>query len=241
MEIQNRSREHWPKKQEYIYGLRERFDCRIRYIGKTDHLRRRLGSHCRETKPCHRTNWIQSVLKRGGVIEIVILAKIPNWCPWQRCEQAWIRHGILEGWPLTNSTFGGEGCYLPSEETRKKMSDAKKGKPLSAAHREKCSANLVKFRGRPHTEESKAKLRALQTGRKHGKEQLLRKSRSSRTISPGTVQDVLARIAKGEGHVAIAKATGISQTSVSAIRNGKLMYLEDDERRAIRELPSASR
>jgi len=66
------------------------------------------------------------------------------------------------GFELANKTSGGEGCSA-DEATRKRLSELKKGKPLSAEHRAKLAIvrkgnqNAKGLKGRPQTPEHKAK------------------------------------------------------------------------------------
>ena len=65
---------------------------------------------------------------------------------------------------LYNKTDGGEGPSNPSTKTRKKMSDVKKGKPLSKEHKRKISeAN----KGKTLSEETRNKLSEANKGEKH--------------------------------------------------------------------------
>ena len=89
-----------------------------------------------------------------------------------------------------NLTYGGEGCGVPSEETRRKMSEAsigithseetrrkisearkgKKRSPFSEEHRRKMSEALKgKKRGTP-SEETRRKISKANTGKKHSEE-----------------------------------------------------------------------
>lgn len=62
--------------------------------------------------------------------------------------------------PEYNLTYGGEGGTL-AEESRKKIGDANRGKKMPPSFTEKRRAFLT---GRKHTEETKAKMRAVQKG-----------------------------------------------------------------------------
>lgn len=59
---------------------------------------------------------------------------------------------------LTNMTDGGDGANNPSEETRKKLAEYRKGKLLNAEIRKKMSESRRKRGGIPHTEEARRKI-----------------------------------------------------------------------------------
>ena len=79
------------------------------------------------------------------------------------------KHGRIdlgEGY-LINKTDGGEGNngWIVSEETRRKLSEASKGKTHTEETRKKLSEAS---KGRIHTEESRRKMSELKKGRKRG-------------------------------------------------------------------------
>ena len=79
------------------------------------------------------------------------------------------KHGRIdlgEGY-LINKTDGGDGNngYIVSEETRRKLSEASKGKTHTEETRKKLSEAS---KGRIHTEESRRKMSELKKGRKRG-------------------------------------------------------------------------
>lgn len=67
-----------------------------------------------------------------------------------------------------NCTDGGDMSYIPSEETRRKYSDARKGVPLSEKTKQTMSKNRKgsgnAFYGKHHTEESKRKISESRKG-----------------------------------------------------------------------------
>lgn len=99
-----------------IYGL---YDPRglfpkIRYIGKTNDLPRRLAQHINR---CHderndKALWIRELLHRGRIPKARVLARTSE-RRWRQVERAWIRRGRRRGWPLLNETDGGEGPGRP--------------------------------------------------------------------------------------------------------------------------------
>ena len=145
-------------KKIYIYGLVRLLDHRawhlppdivvwilysqIRYVGKTDDLRKRYLAHLRDSKvgATHHDHWINSCLRDGGKIGIVVI-EISTDVEWQERERFWIAwYNAHFSGQLTNHTKGGENpppgttAHPVSEETKQKLRNAKLGKPLSPAH-----------------------------------------------------------------------------------------------------------
>lgn len=138
-----------------IYVLTEP-DGRIRYVGKTiKSLKRRFGLHLTESRMgaiSHRCNWIRSLLSKGFLPLIQFVGEVGgNGC---REEVAWIKYFRDEGLSLVNGTDGGDGvlgykyssedivkkkAWRASPETRKRMSDSRKGVKRSLEFKAKMS------------------------------------------------------------------------------------------------------
>ena len=104
---------------------------------------------------------------------------------------------------LHNRSDGGEGSSNPSEETRKKMSEAKKGKKHSEEtrkkHSENCRGSKNHFYGKYHTEETKEKLKEINIGKNLSEETKLKISKSGvgRILSEETIKNI-SEAKKGE-------------------------------------------
>jgi len=147
----------------YIYALIDPFTKEIRYIGKSIRPKERLTNHCNEKSKTWRTNWIQSVLKKGKRPEISILQSLEDNEDWQKAEIQWIKRGKKLGWRLTNCTDGGDGLVNPPEEVKKKIAKTWIGRK----HSEKTKRLIgKKSKGRKHSEKSKEHMRKLMKGRK---------------------------------------------------------------------------
>ena len=128
-------------------------------IGKTE--KRAYSIHFRNN------HWNNIVKKYGYYVEIIydnltwLLA-----CQMEQCLIKEYGRVDLGTGNLVNMTDGGEGTFgvIRSEETRKKMSEAKKGKPLTEETRKNMS-NACK--GRKHSEETKLKFSILRKGENH--------------------------------------------------------------------------
>ena len=131
----------------YIYALVDPSTKEIRYIGKTTQPKERLQNQCNDKSVTWRTNWIQSVLKRGERPELVILETLSDDSDWQTVEKEWIARGRKAGWRLTNCTDGGDGVVNLTGPSKDRL--------------------LRTWRGRKHTEETKRKIGQASRGRKH--------------------------------------------------------------------------
>ena len=106
----------------YIYGLKCPHSGAVRYIGKSNNPSKRLRAHIygamRHVYNHHAARWIRKLQESGLRPELRILELVPAGKDWRAAERDWIKRALDLGWPLTNSTAGGEGLdYLnPSDE-----------------------------------------------------------------------------------------------------------------------------
>ena len=105
--------------QYYIYQHRKADTNEIFYVGK--------GTRNRANKTHGRSEHWQRVVKKHGIIVEFIVKNIDEELA-LLCEQEAINIYKKRGIKLVNHTNGGEGVSNPSDEVRKKMSLAKKGK-----------------------------------------------------------------------------------------------------------------
>jgi NUMOD3 motif len=119
----------------------------------TKTLTARLKGHLRNAgEKNHRAYWIRSLLAAGVKPEIAEVEVVPV-SDRAAAEQCWIAFYRAQGARLVNATDGGEGAtgFKMSPEARRKMSEAKKGKP---------QPHLLAYRlGVPHSEETKERIR----------------------------------------------------------------------------------
>jgi len=94
----------------YIYALVDPRDKRVRYIGKTNDVTRRLEQHfySMDGNSPHKERWIASLKSKGlkPIIEVVEECTEENWI---EREQFWIAKYREKYNDLTNLTEGGEG------------------------------------------------------------------------------------------------------------------------------------
>lgn len=179
-----------------IYWLSDPETGEMRYVGKTKQtLQKRYYYHCHPDGKSHNTKWINSLLKKSLRPNINVLQTLSSEDDMNMAEVYWIAYFKSVGCRLTNECIGGRGgsikgkkrkpCSeetkrkisiakkgkkqkLHSEEARKRMSDIKKGKKLSDEHRQKLSlAHKGKKRG-PVSEETKRKISVATFGKSRG-------------------------------------------------------------------------
>lgn len=154
------------KKQGIIYKIVNILNGKI-YIGKTvQKLNERVKQHLRNKY----ISGIDGALKKYGLenfkVEVVEKCTIDIL---DEREKFWIAFYDCKSPNGYNLTDGGEGISNPSQETRKKLSKASKGRPLPESARENLSivnsGEGNPFFGRHHTEETKNKISNSLKGR----------------------------------------------------------------------------
>ncbi len=110
-------------------------DGQIRYIGQAVNPPYRIREHHNPRLLCtktHKNDWIRSLLAHGewAVLRVLLWVPLPDA---NVAEIAYIAEARQRGLPLTNATNGGHGAtgHVKSEETRRKLSLAHKGKAQS--------------------------------------------------------------------------------------------------------------
>ena len=109
-----------------------------RYVGQTGmKLHQRLARHRAFAK--HGSRPLDHWMRSGAVVSIVPLVVNPDDA--DEVEREWIRRLRDFGHDLLNLSAGGKrGAGVPhTEESKRKLSEARKGKPLSSEHRDKLS------------------------------------------------------------------------------------------------------
>lgn len=154
-----------------IYALTDPRDGQVRYVGQSSRGLARPREHVKPRGPTvtHKDRWVAALLRQGLMYDVSILYQSPTATLLSDAEVFWIAEMKRRGHDLTNGTAGGEGGPR-TPEVRKKMSEAKKGKPVS----DRCLEGLARYRTEGHprsvvaTEKTAAKLR----GRKQTPEAL---------------------------------------------------------------------
>lgn len=200
-----------------IYALIDPRNQTVKYIGLSTRGEKRARQHIAETvyqkklfdkgevgTLTHKEYWILNLLSNGLEYKIEI---VENHGPPGQDEDAaflylcqrekyWIR--LLRDWgvPLTNSTDGGDGCYGVkwSDDSKKRLSNAKRGKKVSEETKRKMAlASSLKR----HSQESRNKISKSNIGKRQSEESKLRMSLAKIGKSTG-YQSEETRKKKGE-------------------------------------------
>ena len=93
----------------YIYTLSDPTTNMVRYVGKTNNIKKRLILHMStiEKYKSHKNSWLKFLKAKSlkPIIEIIDVVNEENWGFW---EQYWISQFKTWGFNLVNSTDGGE-------------------------------------------------------------------------------------------------------------------------------------
>ncbi len=221
----------------YIYGL---YDPRVypivwRYVGKTVDIGSRARGHCIESslrEKTHKVAWVKSLLRDGVTPAIKVLEQVPDEGDWETAEREWIKLFREIGYPLTNTTDGGEGVCgtSPSPESNAKRSKSLKGKkkpPGFGAHLSK----LLKGKpGHKQTAATRRKISVRNKGRKKTDQERRNQSIAARghVVSEQQRRDI-SRTLTGRKHtVATKQKMSVSQTKRRG-REQEIHALEEDE------------
>lgn len=118
-----------------IYGL-HLGDHRYRYVGlTTQNIEKRLIQHTRQALSGTNTPVYHWIRKHNPNVVISVIEEVSKEILCDR-EIYWIAYLKSEGYPLLNLSVGGDGPLgvVRSEETRRKMSEATKGRRKSPEH-----------------------------------------------------------------------------------------------------------
>jgi len=166
-----------------IYTLSDPRTDMVRYVGKTDHLEKRLSQHLSLSTGSHKSSWIKSLKSAGIKPEMVVIDKVPVE-DWEFWEMHYIKFFKSLGAKLVNGTEGGQGdAIVFTDAAKKKMSDSTKGFKHSKETRKKIKKNNARYwLDRKKSKEHIAKMRATLTGRKQPRELVEKRAASMRKV-----------------------------------------------------------
>jgi len=99
----------------YIYGLFDPLNNELRYVGKTNNIKKRISRHINEKGITHKICWIKSLKKSKQTPIIEIIDKV--YSDWKFWEKWYISYFRSIGCRLTNMTDGGENPPSSSGRT----------------------------------------------------------------------------------------------------------------------------
>lgn len=123
----------------YIYALVDPNTDEVRYIGKTNNLKRRLGDHCNKGMPGnnpHKSHWIAKLRAEGKKPKIIVLQECDS-DTWEEAESHWISHYRSIGARLTNVLSGGRSArdFQPrARSTKLRISKPKPASTIASLH-----------------------------------------------------------------------------------------------------------
>lgn len=160
----------------YIYGLYDPRNNELRYIGKSKNPKQRFFEHINTIKNgevSSKADWIRELIDKGYIPLLKTLEKTDEF-GWEEAEKRWIAESRIKGLNLLNVADGGnnppdwlgrkqsvyhikkrvearqaKGNYVHNAETRKKISEHRKGKAAGSNNG---------FYGKQHSEEAKKRI-----------------------------------------------------------------------------------
>lgn len=189
------------------------------YVGKTKNLKRRFGEHLREAFGNGKvTNEyrvrVMRKLAASGIDTSAIILEVVDEDTWEERE----RYHIARFSTLTNLTIGGDGVVGMKEETKKKLSDFRRGSKMAQETKDKISRTT---KGRRHTEEHKRKIWAANSGRILS-EEALRNIRDARSKWTWTDEMRVALALRNK----IRGASAETREKISKANKGRIVTAE---------------
>ena len=236
--------------QEYkIYKLTEPDDIELKhvYIGFTTRsLNRRLNEHIShaQTKNYYLSNWIKQLNKIGKRPKIS-LVKITDQHSWEAEEISEIKKFRLEenttGIKVLNLTDGGECGMLGrkhSEETKKKISEAKKGKCTCTEDSHKKMLDTFSQYGNPNvgrkaSDEERRKLSISHIGNKSALghtltlDAKLQIAEKKSKFSVDDLHKIKTMLDEGVKEKEIISTLGVTRWAVYSVKHNKRLILKE--------------
>lgn len=222
-----------------IYALVDPRTSAVRYIGKSSSGLQRPKAHLYSgylRAATHKNNWLKQLLAEGLKPEIRVLEKFDSPKLLNLAERLWIAQARQVGWPLTNTTKGGDGTFgrKASDRLKASLARANKAREWTQEQREHHSRAMT---GRTWDEARKAAFAESKRGRPppmtaedraRGSETMKRKFGKPFKDQHGRVYQTLSEA---------AKALDMNKSGISHVLNGRakqmrgyvFTYLKSDE------------
>ena len=204
-----------------VYGAVDPLTQELRYVGQTGRgLGTRICEHryvARRGLRRHLYTWIRALSRLGLEPEWFVIESHDSEDESLAAERFWVAYFRTIGCRLTNATDGGETQKKVSAESRRKMSEARLGKPghpVSQEHRQKLRDI---FAGKPKTPEHRRK--TAETSRSYWAKAESRLA-ASRARGGVPLMDELGRVYQTQREAGLA--LGISRSAVQALIEGRL-------------------
>ena len=145
-----------------VYALIDPRTHQACYIGKALDVALRERNHFKQWKweRSRKSEWMRELHAVGLRPEMIVIEECSAVESAAR-EKYWIARALSRGIPLLNMKHGGQGRLNTSDETRRKISEAVKGKGHGP---EQCAAHAQFMRGRKFSAETKEKMARAQMG-----------------------------------------------------------------------------
>ena len=110
----------------FIYGLVDPRTQELRYVGKTDNLKKRYKEHhCDLREDSYRTRWLKSLKRDGIKCEMFVIEEVPL-SGWEEAERFWIGYFRFVGAQLVNGSDGGDSGPQTPEVIARRSASIKK-------------------------------------------------------------------------------------------------------------------
>lgn len=187
----------------FIYTLSDPRTAKIRYVGKTVNLKRRLAGHigC-DGRGNRKHSWVRSLTVLGLKPEMEVI-EVAGDDEWESSERFWIALIKSCGAELLNRDCGGNHGKRLSEETKRKIALLKTGIKQSTDTIEKRRGSMM---GRIVPEGTRVKIAKAHKGKKHSPEALEKMSRWKRGATSKETRLKISLAGKGRKHTEEAKA-----------------------------------
>ncbi len=197
---------HHPLSNKIYIGQTINFDQRKRY-----HL-----SYTTKNPRVHKDYWLKSLLDKGLVPIFIRVAELPNE-QLNNAERILISFCIKNNIPLTNGTDGGDSNYHMLEETKQKISDALKGKPMPENSKKVLYTKEVRDKILATKQSNGCFIKAWNPPKVKLGHPL---NKGKRSLTLEQVKEIELKLKGDRTGVSLSKEYSVSTAAISAIKHG---------------------